>query len=68
MPNQRSSKPVITAQLDWTEDGAPLSRQFDDVYFSRHSGIDETRYVFLEQNDLPTRLQALTKEEAPSLC
>jgi len=55
---------VTTAQLDWSEDGAPLSQQFDDVYFSRHSGIDETRYVFLEQNHLPERLEALAATEA----
>jgi len=54
-----TSPAVTTAQLDWGEDGAPLSQQFDDVYFSRHSGIDETRYVFLEQNHLPERLEDL---------
>jgi len=67
MSNQSPQKPVTTAQLDWTEDGAPLSQQFDDVYFSRLSGIDETRYVFLEQNNLPARLQALAETETPSL-
>jgi len=66
MTNQNTpSSLVTTAQLDWSEDGAPHSQQFDDVYFSRHSGIDETRYVFLEQNHLPERLEALaTKKTA----
>lgn len=40
-------------------DGQPVSRAFDDVYFSRASGIDETRYVFLQQNRLRERWQAL---------
>jgi tRNA 5-methylaminomethyl-2-thiouridine biosynthesis bifunctional protein len=32
---------------------------FDDVYFSDQSGLDETRYVFLEQNRLAERFTAL---------
>jgi len=64
MPNQPPQPPVTTAQLDWSDDGAPLSQQFDDVYFSRHSGIDETRYVFLEKNHLPERLEALKETKA----
>jgi len=46
------------ASLDW-QDGQPLSRRFGDVYFSRASGLDEARHVFLEQNDLPARFTAL---------
>jgi tRNA 5-methylaminomethyl-2-thiouridine biosynthesis bifunctional protein len=64
MSNQPTTQPVTTAQLDWSEDGAPHSQQFDDVYFSCHSGINETRYVFLEQNHLPERLKALATKEA----
>lgn len=44
--------------LEW-RDGLPLSRVFDDVYFSRSSGIDESRYVFLQQNHLRERWQSL---------
>ena len=45
-------KPVLPhAQLDWDDQGLPRSRVFDDVYFSDKSGLDETRYVFLEQNN-----------------
>lgn len=66
MSTPTSSQPVTIAQLDWSEGGAPFSQQFDDVYFSRHSGIDETRYVFLEQNQLPERLAALAASEAAS--
>jgi tRNA 5-methylaminomethyl-2-thiouridine biosynthesis bifunctional protein len=32
---------------------------FDDVYFSDKSGLDETRYVFIEQNRLAERFAAL---------
>ena len=47
------------AQLDWNEQGLPLSRQFDDVYFSREDGLGETRHVFIDGNDLSERFAAL---------
>lgn len=47
------------AQLDWDEHGQPLSRGFGDVYFSRASGLEETRHVFLAHNALPLRFAAL---------
>lgn len=33
--------------------GAPCSEQFDDIYFSRKDGVEETRHVFLNSNNLP---------------
>ncbi|WP_448650286.1 bifunctional tRNA (5-methylaminomethyl-2-thiouridine)(34)-methyltransferase MnmD/FAD-dependent 5-carboxymethylaminomethyl-2-thiouridine(34) oxidoreductase MnmC [Pseudomonas fluorescens] len=51
--------PITHAQLDWDEQGRPHSRVFDDVYFSDKSGLEETRYVFLEQNRLQERFAAL---------
>ena len=51
------------AQLDWDEQGLPSSRQYDDVYFSRENGLEETRYVFLDNNDLPRRFAALAAGE-----
>lgn len=46
------------AQLDW-HDGQPFSRAFGDVYFSRASGLEETRHVFLHHNALAERFAAL---------
>ncbi|MGL4207156.1 MAG: bifunctional tRNA (5-methylaminomethyl-2-thiouridine)(34)-methyltransferase MnmD/FAD-dependent 5-carboxymethylaminomethyl-2-thiouridine(34) oxidoreductase MnmC [Aeromonadaceae bacterium] len=43
------------AQLSWDDTGAPHSDAFDDIYFSNNNGLDETRYVFLQQNGLPDR-------------
>lgn len=40
-------------RLIWTEDGAPHSGRFDDVYFSREDGLAETRAVFLTGCGLP---------------
>lgn len=48
------------AQLEW-QDGQPRSAQFGDVYFSRESGIDETRHVFLGHNHLAERWQQLNR-------
>ncbi|WGW04029.1 tRNA (5-methylaminomethyl-2-thiouridine)(34)-methyltransferase MnmD [Tropicibacter oceani] len=42
--------------LDW-RDGVPVSTRFDDPYFSLENGLAETRYVFLQGNDLPGRLR-----------
>ncbi|GIZ11314.1 bifunctional tRNA (5-methylaminomethyl-2-thiouridine)(34)-methyltransferase MnmD/FAD-dependent 5-carboxymethylaminomethyl-2-thiouridine(34) oxidoreductase MnmC [Pseudomonas sp. NCCP-436] len=47
------------AQLDWDEHGQPLSRSYGDVYFSRVSGLEETRHVFLSHNHFKERCQAL---------
>lgn len=48
------------AQLSWDEQGQPISTEFDDIYFSKNSGLEETRYVFLKHNQLTGRFQALT--------
>ncbi len=44
--------------LDWS-DGAPRSRHFGDIYFSRDGGLEETRHVFLRGNHLEQRFAAL---------
>ncbi|WP_332654657.1 FAD-dependent 5-carboxymethylaminomethyl-2-thiouridine(34) oxidoreductase MnmC [Brevundimonas sp.] len=40
-------------RLLWTEDGAPRSGRFDDIYFSREDGLAESRAVFLAGCGLP---------------
>ncbi|MBP2198540.1 bifunctional tRNA (5-methylaminomethyl-2-thiouridine)(34)-methyltransferase MnmD/FAD-dependent 5-carboxymethylaminomethyl-2-thiouridine(34) oxidoreductase MnmC [Pantoea cypripedii] len=47
--------PVEHAQLNWNEQGTPVSQTFDDVYFSNDNGLEETRYVFLDGNQIPQR-------------
>ena len=47
------------AQLNWDEQGQPLSSQFDDVYFSSASGLAESQHVFIKHNQLPERFAAL---------
>lgn len=46
---------VQSARIHFNEEGTPVSREFDDVYFSNDNGLEETRYVFLEANQLPAR-------------
>lgn len=41
------------AQIDWREEGTPVSSAFGDVYYSRGQARAETDYVFLEGNRLP---------------
>ena len=42
---------------DWRPDGVPVSRRFDDPYFSLAGGLEETRHVFLAGNGLPGRFR-----------
>jgi tRNA 5-methylaminomethyl-2-thiouridine biosynthesis bifunctional protein len=46
---------IQPANLDFNNEGTPVSRDFDDVYFSNDNGLEETRYVFLGGNRLPAR-------------
>ncbi len=43
------------ADIDWTQDGVPIARAFDDPYFSLADGLAETRHVFLQGNRIVTR-------------
>lgn len=42
--------------LEWRDGIVPVSRRFDDPYFSLAGGLAETRHVFLSGNGLPERL------------
>lgn len=46
------------AQIDWDDLGRPVSRAYGDVYFAA-SGLEETRHVFIDQNNLSERFAAL---------
>ncbi|MCR8726505.1 tRNA (5-methylaminomethyl-2-thiouridine)(34)-methyltransferase MnmD [Frigidibacter sp. ROC022] len=43
--------------IDWRDGGVPVSRRFDDPYFSLDDGLAETGHVFLQGNDLPQRFR-----------
>ncbi|KAE9530339.1 bifunctional tRNA (5-methylaminomethyl-2-thiouridine)(34)-methyltransferase MnmD/FAD-dependent 5-carboxymethylaminomethyl-2-thiouridine(34) oxidoreductase MnmC [Testudinibacter aquarius] len=44
-------------QLAFQANDTPISLQFDDIYFSVQNGAAESRYVFLEGNQLEQRWQ-----------
>lgn len=46
-----------TAKVDWRDGIVPVSRQFDDPYFSIRDGLGETNHVFLAGNGLPERFR-----------
>ncbi|MCH8536578.1 MAG: bifunctional tRNA (5-methylaminomethyl-2-thiouridine)(34)-methyltransferase MnmD/FAD-dependent 5-carboxymethylaminomethyl-2-thiouridine(34) oxidoreductase MnmC [Alkalimonas sp.] len=50
-------KTVQHASIYFNEQGTPVAKQFDDVYFSNDDGMAETDYVFLKHNGLPERWQ-----------
>ncbi|HEX4712379.1 tRNA (5-methylaminomethyl-2-thiouridine)(34)-methyltransferase MnmD [Phenylobacterium sp.] len=51
--NDQTSSPESAGPLDWSEDGQPRSRLYDDVYFSAEDGLAEARAVFLQGCGLP---------------
>ncbi len=63
--NENTSSPQLSpwqlpaADLQWSEHDEPFSSAFGDIYFSRGDGLAETEYVFLAQNRLAERWQAL---------
>lgn len=48
---------ISQANISWDEEGQPKSQEFDDFYFNTDSGIDESRYVFIQPSNLQARWQ-----------
>lgn len=40
-------------KLLWDEQGNPYNQEYEDCYFGNENGLSESRYVFLEGNNLP---------------
>ena len=55
--NESSNSPKGSPELAWLEETIPVSRQFDDPYYSKTDGLSETRHVFVNGNQLPARFQ-----------
>lgn len=58
MPNPNS------ADIIWDQDGRPLSRLFNDHYFSELTPVEQSRTVFLTPSELTTRWQQLLPGQA----
>lgn len=50
------------AQISWEED-TPISTHFNDFYSSKESSLEESKYVFLEHNQLQQRFASLKDNE-----
>lgn len=57
--------PIHKAEIDWVHD-LPFSRQYNDVYFSTASGLDQSRHVFINGNQLTTRWKSLASSSTRS--
>ena len=52
-----SYEPLIPATVSLNSDGMPISTQFDDIYYSGSSPLEQAKNVFLAGNDVPQRWQ-----------
>lgn len=50
--------PIDAADIKWSGN-LPSSNQYNDIYFSMESGIQQNHYVFIEGNELINRWSAL---------
>src|SRR5690554_4791362 len=48
---------AVNANVRFNAFNLPVSNEFDDIYFNNENGLAESRYVFLQHNDLPQRWQ-----------
>ena len=67
-PASNSTPSLSEANIEWDEQSQPISSNFDDVYFSHASGIEETGYVFMAQNRLPERWNVFGDDDSDSRC
>lgn len=65
---ETSATVLPTPQLKWLDGDLPASAEFEDPYFSLKSGLDESRYVFLQHNDLPQRWHHFNWQQQPTFC
>ncbi len=49
----------VETSLDWRDGNVPVSRLYDDLYYSAEDGLAESRHVFLDGNDLSQRWPGL---------
>ena len=53
------------ANIQWQQSinstDTPYSIDFEDIYFSTDDGLQETEYVFIENNQLKQRFKALSE-------
>ncbi len=50
---------LSAANIHWDDSGLPFSKDYDDIYFSKASALEESSYVFLNANNLESRWKKL---------
>ena len=40
---------IKNASIEWQDERTPISKKFDDPYFSVFDGLEETRHVFCQE-------------------
>jgi tRNA 5-methylaminomethyl-2-thiouridine biosynthesis bifunctional protein len=50
-------EPIVPAEVDFSDPGAPRSPRFDDRYHAAHGAFAQAAHVFLAGNGLPARWQ-----------
>lgn len=55
-PSEKQQKP---GAIVWQDGDVPYSPRFGDVYYNPKDGLAETRYVFLDGNNLPVAWQTV---------
>lgn len=58
--SNHQSLSLMHATLQWRGQ-TPYSEHYDDIYFSKESGVAESDYVFVQGNDLERRWRSLTQ-------
>jgi tRNA 5-methylaminomethyl-2-thiouridine biosynthesis bifunctional protein len=56
-PDSLTQASLHQANINWDAQGQPKSEEFDDFYFNTDSGINESRYVFINPTQLQQRWQ-----------
>ena len=52
---------ITKANIEWRDGQLPVSVRFNDPYYSLNNGLAETEHVFINGNNLPSRLTKNTK-------
>lgn len=53
--------------IQW-KNNSPISTRFDDIYFNPESGIEESKYVFIDGNDLSLRWEHCQTDQIFNIC
>lgn len=51
---------MFNSAMYLNDDGVPVSKRFNDIYFSAHGGLAESMYVYINGNQLKERFKTLS--------